>query len=158
MQPEAARGVSYVVKHSKKALACAIGFTVCSGALSTAGPADSYKHISTRNIFGLKPPVVEAKTPDKPLHLPNITMQGITTVLGRLQVLFKVSLPAHAGEAAKEESYVLSRGESAGEVEVLEIDESARTAKFKNHGVTQTLRLEDSAGRTIANAISPPKP
>ena len=104
------------------------------------------KTILDRNIFNLnKGRPAEIVVPP-PLPPPRITLQGLTNIVGRRQVLFQVQMPAKPGEPAK--SCVLSEGERWGEIEVLAIDEKSGTVKFNNHGVLQTLNLKDN-GRPL---------
>jgi hypothetical protein len=111
--------------------------------LGTAGsPNHPYKVIPATNVFRLRsPPAKQAETPEQ-MPLPKITLQGITTILGRRQALFKVTLPARPPEPAKEIACVLSEGERVGEIEVLEINMPSSTVKFKNHGLEQSLTLQ----------------
>ena len=43
---------------------------------------------------------------------------GIMSIFGQLQVLFKVAIPAKAEQPAKDESYILSEGQRQDEIEV----------------------------------------
>jgi hypothetical protein len=103
-----------------------------------------YKNIPATNVFRLKsPPPPEPPKPPPTTPPPKITLQGVTTIPDRPHVLFKVMMPAKPPEPAKEMAYVLSEGERAGEIEVLDINEQAGTARFMNHGVEQTLALKN---------------
>ncbi|HEY5345138.1 MAG TPA: hypothetical protein VIK62_02210 [Verrucomicrobiae bacterium] len=125
---------------------------VVAGGLSAASlragsaPENPYTPIITRNVFALVPipigPPV-ALTPEVPP--PKITPNGIMTLFGKLQVLFKVAGVAHPGQPPKDESYVLGAGERQDEIEVQAIDEKAATITFNNHGVVQKLSLVASA-------------
>lgn len=99
-----------------------------------------YKNIPATNVLRLKTPPLHPEQP-KPLP-PTITVQGIATITGRRQALFKVAMPARPPDAAKEISYVLCEGEREGEIVVLEINEQSGTVKFSNHGVVQVLTLK----------------
>jgi len=138
--------------------------------LGTSAPAatdtisNPYAGIVERNLFNLKPaprPEDAPKPPGPPP--PKIELTGIMTIFGKRQVLMKVNQPPHPPEPGKIESYVLSEGESEGEVEVVSIDQSTGTVKLNNHGVEQILNLDkDSAKVTGAPAgaggVSPTLP
>jgi len=112
-----------------------------SARAATADQGDHpYKGIPVTNVFRLKTPALPPEQPKPPP--PSITLQGIATITGRRQALFKVAMPARPLDAAKEISYVLSEDERAGEIEVLEINEQSGTVKFSNHGVVQVLTLK----------------
>jgi len=119
------------------------GFTWCAtGQAATAEAGEHpYRCIAATNVFRLKSPPASTPEPVPTPPLPKITLQGITTIDGQREVLFKVTMPARASEAAKEVAYVLSEGQREGEIEVLEINELAGTARFRNHGVEQVLKL-----------------
>ena len=90
-----------------------------------------------RNIFGLNPPPLvdpNAAVVEPPVKIiPN----GIMTIFGQLQVLFKV-----AGKPpAKDANYILMEGQSQDEIEVVKIDEKAGIVSFNNHGIPQDLPL-----------------
>jgi hypothetical protein len=74
-------------------------------------------------------------------------LQGITSILGRRQVLFKMQR-----QGGKEESYVLNEGEREGDLEVLAIDEVAGSIKFNNQGTIQTLTMDKDASKPPAVA------
>ena len=132
------------------------GVFVCAGraddvAPAAAAPADTnqvssqpYATIVARNIFGLvpiPPPVDPAANQPPPDPPPKITANGIMTIFGQLQALFKVTIPAKPGEQAKESSYMLSEGQRQDDIEVEKIDEKAATITFNNHGTEQEIPL-----------------
>jgi len=118
-----------------------------AGAASSANP---YAPIVTRNVFALVPipvntgPEVPADPP------PKITPNGIMTLFGNLQVLFKVTVSV-PGLPTKDESHVLGVGEREDDIEVEKIDEKAAVITFNNHGVVQELPL-------VATAAAVPSP
>ena len=124
---------------------CLGKITVClAGALmlnvsvrgdDTVAPNNPYVPIVVRNVFGLNPvPTNTAPPPeDTPLK---ITPNGIMSIFGQLQVLFKVS-PKPGQPGGKEDSYVLSEGQSQDEIEVVHINEKAGIVTFNNHGTVQ---------------------
>jgi hypothetical protein len=111
--------------------------------LTTAASADQpYAQIIARNVFALLPPPPPVDPDAKPVDPPpKITANGITSILGQLQALFKVSFPAKAGQPAKDQSYMLSEGERQDDIEVTKIDEVAATITFDNHGTIQEIPL-----------------
>jgi hypothetical protein len=123
-----------------------------------------YAPIITRNVFGLVP--IPTNAPVDPATLtppPKITPNGIMTLFGKVQVLFKVAGVAHPGQPPKDESYVMSAGDRQDEVEVVKIDEPTGTITFNNHGVVQELALEkgtatggESAVAAAAGGAPPP--
>ena len=104
-----------------------------------ASPDNPYASIAARNIFGLNPPqpVSKADTsaPDK------ITLNGITTLFGTPQALFKVEQAARFGRPGSEESYILSEGQSQDNIEVVHVDEQKGTVTFNNQGVIEDISL-----------------
>ena len=119
------------------------GALVLPGGLRAVTPDTPYQPIVERNVFGLRPPppLPEVKPPEVPV--PKIALQGIVNVFGKRQVLFKTLMPSSKiGEAPKETSLILAEGQSLADIEVLEINESAGSVKFKNHGQEQLLTLD----------------
>ena len=125
----------------KIAVCLASGLVLNAGAraadaVSTDNP---YGPIVVRNVFGLNPPLpADAGQPADPP--PKITPNGIMSIFGHLQVLFKVA-PKAGQPGAKEESYILSEGQRQDEIEVIQIDEKASLVTFNNHGTVQELPL-----------------
>ena len=108
-----------------------------------AGPSKPYAPIVTRNVFGLLPiPVVDPASLQPPGDPPpKITPNGIMTIFGQLQALFKVSVKPPPGQPAKDASYVLGVGERQDDIEVIKIDEQGGVVTFNNHGTIQELPL-----------------
>jgi len=126
-------------------------------ALTDANP---YSAIVGRNTFALKPPAPPAgplTTPPAPP--PNISLQGISTILGRAQALLKVKIAPKPPEPAKEQSLVMDVGQREGDVEVLSIDPITGTVNLSNQGAPLTLNIKDAdkpiAGPAIANTVQP---
>jgi hypothetical protein len=109
--------------------------------------------IAKRNVFRLVAPQPEKKTVDA-APLPKIILTGFTTFFSR-RVIFRVQWPAQAGAPAHEESFMLSEGERAGSIEVLQMDAAAGSARFRVNGTVLQLSL-DKDGPKPAN--SPPVP
>lgn len=139
------------MSHGDKLLICLLGVLVLGAntraATATAKKNPYAKAIVGRNVFSLTSAPPATIVDPAPPPLPRITLQGVTTLLCRGQVLFKIHMPSKPGEPAREISCVLSEGERQGEIEVLEIDEKAGTVKFSNHGTVQTLNLKTDGDR-----------
>src|SRR5580692_970362 len=88
-----------------------------------------YATIIARNMFGLLPiPPPDTNPPAPPVDPPpKITPNGIMTIFGRDQALFKVATKPKPGQPAKEDSYVLGEGERQDDVEVVKIDRQGQT-------------------------------
>jgi len=102
-----------------------------------------YAPIVERNMFGLVPipPPAAPVDPATLIPPPKITPNGIMTLFGKLQVLFKVAGVAKPGQPPKDESYVMCEGDRQDDIEVQKIDQTAATITFNNHGVVQALPL-----------------
>lgn len=107
------------------------------------GSDTPYASIIARNMFGLVPipppdPNAGLPPPDPP---PKITPNGIMTIFGRDQALFKVADKPKPGQPAKDNSYVLAEGERQDDIEVLKINHTDGIITFNNHGTVQELPL-----------------
>ena len=127
----------------KIAVCLASGLVLNAGARAGDAvlPNNPYVPIVIRNVFDLKllpTNDVNATQADPP---PKITPNGIMSIFGQLQVLFKVAVPAKAGQPAKDEPYILSEGQRQDEIEVIKIDEKNSLVTFNNHGTVQELPL-----------------
>jgi hypothetical protein len=121
--------------------------------------ANPYTSIVVRNIFSLVPMPTNPPPDVKPIDPPSkITPNGIMSLFGQLQVLFKVAEPAKAGKPAQDQSYVMSEGERQDDIEVTKIDEQAGMITFNNHGVVQQLPLISSPNLNTSPASSGPGP
>jgi hypothetical protein len=134
-----------------------LALVLTGSGLAYAATADNpYTPIVTRNIFGLVPiPVVDPASLVPEIPPPKITPNGIMTLFGKLQVLFKVAVAA-PGQPPKDESYVMGEGERENDIEVQKIDEKSATITFNNHGTVQELALVVSKGPTGAPAPAGP--
>ncbi len=119
--------------------------TVSPAATGTPKENPYARTIVGRNAFSLNKEAPAKTVVPPPVLPPRIILQGVTNILPRRQVLFKVQMPARPGTPVREISCVLSEGERLGEIEVLEIDVRAGTIKFNNHGFVQTLTMADDA-------------
>ncbi len=137
------------------AVLAGLAFTTLAGpAAATENP---YTPIVTRNVFGLVPiPVGPPPNPAPDTPLPKITPNGIMTIFGKLQALFKVAATTKPGQPAKEESYVLGVGERQDDIEVQKIDDQKAVITFNNHGTIQELPLivgTATGGEPVAAAL-----
>jgi hypothetical protein len=106
-----------------------------------------YDSIVARNIFSLVPMPTNDPADQKPPDPPaKITPNGIMTLFGQLQVLFKVATPpTKPGQPPQDQSYVMSEGDRQDGIAVTKIDEQAGMITFDNHGVIQTLALTSAS-------------
>jgi hypothetical protein len=132
----------------------------CAGLTTFASPGlaltlnNPYEPIVGRNVFALKPPTPLNPTNTTPVVAPaGIELQGLTTILGRPQVLLKIKLPAKPPEPAKDQSVVLDVGQREGDVEVLAIDMAAGTVQIRNQGRDLPLDMKNAAKPTAGAAI-----
>lgn len=123
-------------------LAGGLMLNISARAGETVPPNNPYGPIVARNVFGLNPPGPVAP-PDPGEPPPKITPNGIMSIFGQLQVLFKVT-PKAGQPGAKEDSYVLSEGQGQDDIEVTHIDEKAGMITFNNHGVVQEIPLANA--------------
>jgi hypothetical protein len=140
----------------KTLVAILIVFVLVTGAkaLSPDAADNPYQAIVERNVFGLKPPpVIDTNTPIiQPAA--KITLTGITTILGKTQALMSVQT---AGKP-QPEFFMLTEGQRAGEIEVLEIDEKGGTVKVTNQGIAQTLDFKSDGAKLQAALPGIPPP
>ena len=120
-----------------------VGLAALAARADDSVSADNpYVSIPARNIFNLvpiptnPPPVLAA--PDPPSK---ITPNGIMSLFGSLQVLFKVANPPKPGQPPTDQSYVMSEGDREDGISVLRIDQAVGVITFDNHGITQKLPL-----------------
>ena len=130
------------MKRLGKLAVCLVGGLVLNTGLyadNRMSPNNPYEPIATRNIFGLNPPQAPAPIDNTPPA--TITPDGIMTIFGTAQVLFKVAVPPRPPAPASEKSYILSEGQRQDDIEVTRIDEKAGIVTFNNHGVVQAIPL-----------------
>lgn len=162
-QPKLPVGVYHLIRYNKfmircgKTLALALGAVAFANgtlALTSDSPGGAYHGIVERNVFDVHA-AQPAPPRDSMLDLPpppTIKLQGITDILGRKQVLFKVQLPVKPPAQPKEESFILTVGERQGEIEVIEINPKAGTVKMKIYGVITNLSLEMNSDKLVNTA------
>jgi len=166
-QPKDSSGVSLfkhyicLMTNSGKLLLCVLAALVSWPAIRAAGNETSggnpYQAIVDRNVFGLKPPPPPPDPEANKPPPPKILLTGIYEMGGTKRVLMKVSMPAKPPEPAKEIPLTLSERQRDGEIEVLEIDTVARTAKVNNHGTITSLDFTNN-GVKVAATPAPGKP
>lgn len=129
--------------------------------LATGCPAfagNPYTDILRRNVFGLRPPPRPATEPARG-PVPKVRLTGITTILKGKRALLKVEFPGKPLERPKEESYILTEGQRAGPIEVLEINERTAQVKVNNSGMITNITFEKITAAPAAPARPvPPAP
>jgi hypothetical protein len=134
-------------------IAATLLFPAAVRAQDAAEPGGPYASIVSRNMFALVPippppdPAASLPPPEPP---PKITPNGIMTIFGKLQALFKVAGKAKGGQPAKDESYVLTEGERQNDIEVIKINQAEGIITFNNHGTIQPLALVPAKDATSA--------
>lgn len=116
-----------------------------------------YQAIVDRNVFGLRPP--PPPPTNEPVKPPpsKLTLTGITTLLGR-KLAFMETPPSapKPGESPKGKNYfMMTEGQSEGDLEVLQIDERSGTVKVKYAGTVSTLDFTNNGAKAIASAPMP---
>lgn len=125
-------------------------------ALSVDNP---YNPIVTRNVFALKDPPPVTPTVLQPPNPPaNVELRGITTLLGRPQVLLNFKTPARPSEPPKDRSLVMDVGQREGDVEVLEINPASGSIRIRNQGNELAMNLKDNASKPQAAPGMPAAP
>jgi hypothetical protein len=66
-----------------------------------------------------------------------ITPNGIMSIMGQAEALYKTTVAGKPGD----QSYMLAQGQREDDIEVVKIDEKARSITFNNHGVVQEIPL-----------------
>ncbi|HEY3930962.1 MAG TPA: hypothetical protein VGM58_01180 [Verrucomicrobiae bacterium] len=151
-----AHGYILNMKCVGKVMICLAGGLALNASLSAAeavSPNNPYVPIVTRNVFGLNPPQpVDTTANTEPP--PKITPNGIMTIFGNRQVLFKVSIPAKPGIPAKEDDYILGEGQRQDDIEVTRIDEKSGVVTFNNHGTVQEIPLTVAPTIAMTGAVN----
>lgn len=141
-QPTLIGGVcALAMKHSNKSLLYGCGLLVLAHIVNANAAPDSVAAIARRNAFRLIPPKPEVIAVVQQVERPRITIQGVTTILGRPQVLLSIQQPAKPTDAPVG-SWILAEGESRHEVVILQIDVASGTVRLRNNGEEQTLTLK----------------
>jgi len=115
-----------------------VGLLAAIQAVGADNNAAPYEVIPRENAFRLSPPT-EAKPPVLMVERREITFQGVTTILGRAQVLLNIQLKSTRTPGI---SCVLSENENHDGVTILEIDVRSGTVRLNNLGLEQILALK----------------
>jgi hypothetical protein len=128
------------------AVCCAGAVVLNPGARAepVLSPDNPYAAIAVRNVFALsfQPPVPTPTQDATPTHI--IKPDGIMSIFGQLQVLFKVASGAKSGPIPKETAYILGEGQRQDDIEVVQINELAGSVTFNNHGIVQVIPLPNA--------------
>ncbi len=147
--------------NSRRLLLCAftaLVFWMVTRAIGNETSGENpYQAIVDRNVFALKPPPPPPDPEANKPPPPKILLTGIYEMGGTKRVLMKVAMPARPPEPAKEVPLTLSEGQREGEIEVLEIDTVARTAKVNNFGTVTSLDFTNNGAKMVA-AAAPGRP
>lgn len=127
-----------------------LSLTVGAQAVTPETSANQYQGIVDRNVFNLRPPPPPINPADlvKKQEPPKITLDGITTILGKKETFLTMPGPKPGTPA---QTLMLAEGQAEDEVEVTSIDEKAGVVKVVNHGEAQTLDFDH-------NGTKPPPP
>jgi len=132
------------MKRCGKIAICLAGILALNAALraeDVALPGNPYALIVARNIFALNPPPPPPDPNAQPAEPPvKITPNGVMSILGQWQVLFKTTV---AGKPV-EKSYMLAEGEAQDDIEVVKIDDKAGFVTFNNHGMVEKIPLANA--------------
>jgi hypothetical protein len=72
------------------------------------------------------------------------------------RALLKVQPQAQPGERPQEQSYVLTEGQRAGDIEVLRIDELAGRVEVRSSGTLMVLTFSADSPRSRTLPLAPP--
>lgn len=106
----------------------------------TEAATDDFASIPKRNVFRLLPPKPEPKPPEIQPELPQVALQGVTTILDSRQALLKIQSKAKL--AAAEVCCILGEGQERDGVKVLRIDMESGTVWLANQGSEQILTIK----------------
>jgi hypothetical protein len=138
------------------------GLLFCAGARAiVADSANPYQGIVDRNVFGLKPaPPPQKSDPNEKPPAPKVTLNGITTILGRPRAFMSIQMPAKPPEPSKAQTFMLQPGQRDGDIEVLDINEKLEggTVKVSTFGTVQTLTMDKDGAKLPAGAPVAPTP
>jgi hypothetical protein len=131
-----------------KVLVCVLtGLIAGTGARAVPSASrNPYDTIPQRNVFNLRKEEPRIEEPAGP-PLPKITLTGITTLLGLKRAVLQVQAPARPGAPAGDQSLILAEGQRDGDIEVLEIDETAGMVKIQTAGMPVTLDFVNNGAK-----------
>jgi len=155
-QPKAIPGVRLFMNERRSLLALLLSFASATFVSSVErASSNPYQGIVSRNSFGLTPAKSEVPPP---APLPKVHLLGITT-FGDKRAILKVLWPAKRGEPARDKTFMLKNHQRAGEIEVIEIDELATTARVRISGTVSTISFESERGISPGGSLpTPPQP
>lgn len=148
------------MKHGGKAeILVLVGMllSISAGAATSeneSGAEGPYSAIVERNVFNLHAPAPMVNPADlvKKTPPPNVTLTGITTILGK-KVTFLTAPPTKPGSPP--DSMMLAEGQAQDDIEVRSIDEKAGVVQILNHGEAQTLDFEHNGAKPSAAPAAP---
>jgi hypothetical protein len=126
------------------------------GAPASSNP---YQGIVDRNVFGLKDPPPPPPPPEPPKPPVNITMTGITTLLGKKRVFLTVTVSPKPGAPAVPTSFMLFEGEHQGDITIEQINEKEGTVQLKQGETPLTVSFKENGvkgGPPVAGGSPPP--
>lgn len=129
--------------------------------LWSAISSNAYQQILDRNVFGLKPrPDLEVSQVQSNRPASKIFLTGLTSILGDARALIKIPpRPGNAGDPpAKEQCYILKKGERADDIEIIDIDVKAMRVKISDGGTIEELSFERNGVNLIGSPAPPPPP
>src|SRR5215469_9375441 len=133
-----------------------------ASALTSVGAQAATEHpysaIVDRNVFNLHPPpppVDPSELAKNKVQIPKLTLNGITTILGKKIVFLTMPATKPGGQP---QSLMLAEGQAQDEVEAKQIDEKAGVVKVNNHGEDQTLDFDHDGTKPAAPSGNPASP
>lgn len=94
------------------------------------------------DLPSVKTPPATTEQSGQKTKLPEITPNGVMTLFGKRQVLFRVAGAAQSDGSTGESSFVLEVGESQNGIKVLAVDDASKAVTFDNHGTIQIIALQ----------------
>jgi hypothetical protein len=101
---------------------------------------DDFAAISRKNAFRLSPPKPAPKPVEMPPELPQVSLQGLTTLLDLRQALLKIQMKRKTGVI--EVPCILGEGQARDGIKVLRIDMKSETVWLLNQDSEQVLSLK----------------
>lgn len=141
-------------------LICTLAIALASlgaQAVTPIGSERPYTAIVDRNVFNLRPPPapVDPSELARNKQIPKLTLNGITTILGK-KIVF-ITMPS-TKPGGPPQTLMLAEGQAEEEVEAKQIDEKAGVVKVNNHGEEQTLDFDHDGTKPAGPAGNPASP
>jgi hypothetical protein len=127
-----------------------IVFAVTACAQLTEVPANSpYAAISRRNIFDLRPPVVEVPQPIKPPEPPaNIVLVAAKDWEGVKSAILTVQQPPRPNQPPSTKTYTIKEGETLGGIQLVKIaDVKTGEMEIVNNGTPMSINFKSHANK-----------